>query len=53
LAVRQKPIAPLEVAGFLWSFSMLARTLPQARALWSETDPREMTGEMEMVEREA
>jgi hypothetical protein len=48
-----KPIAPLVVAGFLWSFSLLARTLPQARVLWTERDPRGMTGEMEMVEREA
>ena len=47
-----KPIAPLVVAGFLWSFSLLARTLPQARVLWTERDPRAMTGEMEMVARE-
>jgi hypothetical protein len=53
LAVKEKPIAPLEVSGFLWSFSLLARTLPQARVLWTEPDPRVMAGEMEMVEREA
>ncbi len=53
LAVKPKPIAPLVVAGFLWSFALLARTLPQARVLWTEPDPRAMTGEMEMVEREA
>ena len=53
LAVKPKPITPMEVAGFLWSFSVLARTLPQARVLWTESDPRAVTGEMEMVEREA
>jgi hypothetical protein len=53
LAVKPKPIAPLVVAGFLWSFSLLARTLPQARVLWTERDPRAGVGEMEMVEREA
>jgi hypothetical protein len=49
----QRSILPIEAAGFLWSFSLLARTLPQARVLWTERDPRVVTGEMEMVEREA
>ena len=53
LAMKSKPVAPLEVAGFLWLFSVLARTLPQARVLWTEPDPRAVAGEMEMVEREA
>jgi hypothetical protein len=48
----QKPLSPIEVSGFLWSFALLAQTLPQARVLWTERDPRVMTGEMEMVERE-
>ena len=52
LAVK-KPISPIEASGFLWSFALLAQTLPQARVLWTEPDPRAMTGEMEMVEREA
>jgi hypothetical protein len=53
LAVKPKPIAPIEVSGFLWSFALLAQTLPQARVLWTERDPRAVTGELEMVEREA
>jgi hypothetical protein len=52
LGVWSKPIAPLEVAGFLWSFSVLAQTLPQARVLWTEPDPREMEREVGLVERE-
>jgi hypothetical protein len=51
-AVKPKPIAPVAVAGFLWSFFLLAVTLPQARVLWTEPDAREVGGEMEMVERE-
>ena len=39
--------------GILWVFSLLARTLPQARMLWTERDPREMGGDIELVEREA
>jgi hypothetical protein len=49
----QKPISPMEVSGFLWSFALLAQTLPQARVLWTERDPRAMASEMEMVKREA
>ncbi len=49
----EKPVSPIEVSGILWSFSLVARTLPQARVLWTEPDPREMEGEMELVEREA
>ena len=48
-----KTISPIVVSGFFWSFALLARTLPQARVLWTERDPRVVAGEMEMVEREA
>lgn len=40
-AVKPKPLEQMEMAGFLWSFFLLAITLPQARILWTEPDPRE------------
>lgn len=33
-------LTPIEVGGYLWSFNLMARTLPQARVLWREDDPR-------------
>jgi hypothetical protein len=42
---------PLEVAGdLLWLF-IVAVTLPTARVLWIESDPRETHGEIELVEK--
>lgn len=44
-------IGGMEVAADLWTILLLLHTLPQARVLWTERDPREITGEMELVER--
>jgi hypothetical protein len=49
VAVQSKPLTQIEAAGFLWSFSLLAQTLPQARVLWMEGDPRELSGGIELV----
>jgi hypothetical protein len=35
------PFSPMEAAIDLWGFSILARTLPQARVFWTEPDPSE------------
>jgi hypothetical protein len=40
----------MEIAVELWLFCQLARTLPKARVLWTERDPREMVGELEVVD---
>jgi hypothetical protein len=46
---RQKPVQPLEVVGdFLW-LGILAATLAPARILWTEPDPRDAPGEIELV----
>jgi hypothetical protein len=47
------PVNGMEVAAELWTLLVLLITLPQARVLWTEHDPREMSGEMELVGREA
>lgn len=51
MAVQREPMPQAVVSGFLWGFSLPAWTLPQARVLWTERDPREVNGEMELVER--
>ena len=40
---------PLEVAGELLWIGILAMTLPAARILWTEADPRNTPGEIELV----
>jgi hypothetical protein len=35
LAVQRQPLTQMEASGYLWGFSLLARTLPQARGRWS------------------
>jgi hypothetical protein len=35
----------MAAAAMLWGFLVLAITLPQARVLWTEHDPREMSEE--------
>jgi hypothetical protein len=45
-----RSIDPMQVVGDLWSFSLLAQTLPQARILWTEPDPRKVSGEIEMIQ---
>jgi hypothetical protein len=49
----RRPVDGMEVAAELLSLLVLLWTLPQARVLWTEPDPREMSGEMELVGREA
>jgi hypothetical protein len=47
------PITGMEVGADLWTFLVLIVTLPAARVLWREADPREMSGDMELVREEA
>ena len=44
-AVQREPFQQTEAAAMLWFFLVLVRTLPQARVLWTEHDPREMSEE--------
>ena len=44
-AAEREPLQPTAAAAMLWGFLLLARTLPQARVLWTEHDPREMSEE--------
>lgn len=46
---RHKTFQPLEEAGDLLWFLILGRTLAQARVLWTEPDPREIPGDIELV----
>jgi hypothetical protein len=46
----REPVEGMEVATLLWMLLVLLFTLPQARVLWMERDPREWSGEMELVE---
>jgi hypothetical protein len=50
-AADQRMVKPLDVAFEFWMFAVLMMTLPQARVLWTESDPRESDGEMRLVER--
>jgi hypothetical protein len=43
------PVDGMEVATTLWMLLVMLWTLPQARVLWTERDPREMSGELELV----
>jgi hypothetical protein len=52
-AADQRTVKPLVVAFGFWMFAVLMMTLPKARVLWTERDPREVSGEMELVEKEA
>jgi hypothetical protein len=47
------PLSGMEVAADFCLILVLLWTLPQARMLWTEDDPREIGGEMELVGREA
>ncbi len=46
------PVAGMEVAADFWGVLVLVVTLPQARMLWREDDPREIGGELELFGRE-
>jgi hypothetical protein len=48
-AYRHQKTEPLEVACEFFMFALLFLTLPRARVLWTEPDPREAGGEMELV----
>ncbi len=52
-AVARHPVSGMDVAADFTMIWVLVVTLPQARVLWTEADPREMNGEMELVGREA
>ncbi len=43
---------PMEISFYLWLFCVLGLTLPQARVLWTEPDPRD-AGELQLAEGEA
>jgi hypothetical protein len=47
-----KNVDPMELSFFLWLCCILGITLPQARVLWTEPDPRE-AGDLWLVEGEA
>jgi hypothetical protein len=47
----QRMIKPLDVAFEFFMFAVMMMTLPKARVLWTESDPREGDGEMLLVER--
>jgi hypothetical protein len=43
----------LDVVALLLQLLLIARTLPKAIVLWEEPDPREVTGQMELIDKEA
>ncbi len=49
----KRPLVGMEVAADFLMVLVLVWTLPQARVLWTERDPREITEEMAMVRSEA
>lgn len=51
-AIQRNPYSPFDVAALLWTFFILTITLPQARVLWTEPDPRDASGS-QPVENEA
>lgn len=51
-AMQRTLYTPFEVAALLWTFFILTITLPQARVLWTEPDPRDTSGP-QLVENEA
>jgi hypothetical protein len=48
-AAKQRTVQPLDVAFELWMLAVLMMTLPKARVLWTEKDPRDDDGEMWVV----
>jgi hypothetical protein len=49
-AIDQRPVTPWDVAVAFFMFAVLAQTLPRARVLWTEDDPREEFGELHLVD---
>jgi hypothetical protein len=52
-SVAPHPVAGMVVAADFVLMLVLLMTLPQARVLWMERDPRELNGEAQLVEPEA
>jgi hypothetical protein len=48
--INQRPTKPLDVAIQLLMFAVALQTLPRARVLWTESDPRDPLGELALVE---
>jgi hypothetical protein len=48
-AVVRRPVSGMDVAATLTLLWVLVVTLPKARVLWTERDPREIVGEIELV----
>jgi len=48
-SMRATPWKAIDVTAYLLSMVVIARTGPKARVLWREPDPREVSGEMELV----
>ncbi|HEY5380904.1 MAG TPA: hypothetical protein VIJ65_01510 [Acidobacteriaceae bacterium] len=49
-AINQRPVHPLEVATVFVMCGVALQTLPRARVLWTESDPRDMPGELALIE---
>jgi hypothetical protein len=49
-AINQRPAHPLEVATWFVLCCVALQTLPRARVLWTEPDPRNVSGEISLVE---
>ncbi|HEX3967619.1 MAG TPA: hypothetical protein VHW70_06610 [Edaphobacter sp.] len=52
-AADREPLQQMAAAAMLWGFLVLAITLPQARVLWTEHDPREVGEESGLLASEA
>jgi hypothetical protein len=52
-AAKQHPVSGMDVAADFCAILVLVLTLPQARVLWTERDPREVSGEIGLVVSEA
>ena len=52
-AMNARPWRSIDVVAYSLTLLVIARTGPKASVLWRERDPRELDGEVEMVEREA
>ena len=49
VSMRATPWKAIDVTAYLLTMVVIARTGPKARVLWREPDPREMSGEVELV----
>jgi hypothetical protein len=51
--IQSKSWMPVDQVALLLSYLVIARTGPKARILWSEPDPRDTAGEIQLVEKDA